>query len=418
MKPTKIIMLLVLCLGVSTGSASMADTDSTFSPETATKEIEELQENVKNLQEETKGLQTRVENLEQTKGKISDETTNSADGAVTTESTESGAKTEDESDVNKTATNMEELNKSIAALQEKTKELDGKIKVMQDERENFVADVALGLSILSLILTVGPRLRKSKKKKNPVQKNVQSRKISEDEAAVRAPKRRLYEFEGIGKSPREEQDDIRASLQRDDSYRWEEDNNNNEAESFHNIIKPAPRPVRVEPVPDPVMTLEPVVNETEPLSTTGQYLDQHGRDIMAAYQEMMAEISRVSTYEGDKVRDLFAEQYQVHAFKCVNAGERVTNRALLPKFAESIEGTLWGILLQNGTLAVFPNLTEYESSIHLEGGMKELFNSKYNGGNYSQIEVKTPAIVVYDSQTKTFDSSAVKQKGELLLSKQ
>ncbi len=132
---------------------------------------------------------------------------------------------------------------------------------------------------------------------------------------------------------------------------------------------------------------------------------------------MMREVAKAKGLDSKTIRENFAERYRVIAFKCVNSEERVNRPELPPVFelSKPVDSKLWGVPLSDGTLAVFPSpsLRDYESSIHNQGGMKELFNStpKYMSGNYRRIELIQPAIVTQDLQI-------IKHKGELRLSQQ
>ena len=134
-------------------------------------------------------------------------------------------------------------------------------------------------------------------------------------------------------------------------------------------------------------------------------------NILTAFNKMMNEVSKKNNYDGMDIRREFAEKYKVIAFKCINAEARASHSENPPVFKECdlFDGTLWGIPLNDGTLAVFPNLSSYESAFHFKGGMKELFNSNYAGGNYRKIDVKQPAVL-------TRDLKIINQKGKLELS--
>ena len=135
--------------------------------------------------------------------------------------------------------------------------------------------------------------------------------------------------------------------------------------------------------------------------------------ITLAFNEMMSKIAKSTNWEGKEIRKNFAQKYQVVAFKCANTEARGNNPEMLPIFELSTEGKLWGIPLSDGNLAVFPSpiLSDYESSLHYRGGMKELFGSNYVSGNYRKINVKKPAVI-------TNDLKNIIKKGELELIKE
>ena len=137
------------------------------------------------------------------------------------------------------------------------------------------------------------------------------------------------------------------------------------------------------------------------------------REIVSAFNKMMGEVAKAKGLESRTIRESFAEKYRVVTFKCINSEERVSNPELPPVFEPSklTDSKLWGVPLTGDTLVVFPSpsLRNYESTMHYKGGMKELFESNYTGGNYLKIELIKPTIVTADLRT-------IKQKGELRLS--
>ena len=98
------------------------------------------------------------------------------------------------------------------------------------------------------------------------------------------------------------------------------------------------------------------------------------------------------------IKDKFKRDHRAIAFKCVNFEERVNRPVIPPQFAQCMpsESTLWGVPLSNDRMAVLPSLPAYEMTAHLQGGLKELFESGYRAGIYRNIKVVEPAIVSRD----------------------
>ena len=126
--------------------------------------------------------------------------------------------------------------------------------------------------------------------------------------------------------------------------------------------------------------------------------------ILQNYQKLKTDIKN-SPSNSRTLRNNFSTAHKIVPFKCVNSGERPNNPNIAPKFEEgsglnclSSDYTLWGVPLSDGKMAVFPNPTlQYESNVHLYGGMKKLFESNYQIGT-KQITVRRPAIITKDFQ--------------------
>ena len=134
--------------------------------------------------------------------------------------------------------------------------------------------------------------------------------------------------------------------------------------------------------------------------------------IIVAFNKMMLDSTKLDEGSMDlwRLRNNFIKDYNVIAFKCVNSQERVNHQEVQPRFeiCQASESTLWRIELSDGTFAILPGLREYESTVHLQGGMKELFKSDYKSGTYRKIEMVRPAIVKRDF--------SINEQGELRLS--
>ena len=144
----------------------------------------------------------------------------------------------------------------------------------------------------------------------------------------------------------------------------------------------------------------------------GLGLSSEIQKIIVAFNKMMLDSTKLDEGSVDlwRLRNNFIKDYKVIAFKCVNSQERVNRPEEQPRFesCQASESTLWRIQLSDGTFAVLPGLREYESTVHLQGGMKELFKSGYTSGTYRKIEVVRPAIV-----RQNFN---IAEQGELRLS--
>lgn len=344
------------------------------------------------------------------------------------EKAEGGSDTQNVEDLQKNSDmqNVKILQENIEKLKENMETLE-----KQNNENNFLVYSAIALSIISLLLSListGLHFIKSgqfKKIDNSRRKNIQelAKRISVLENKAEELENTLQELEETKKILGQDKNEL-ALTSKEDSYPLTEEdvNNNKRVVDVFPTISPTPKREAESVFQD---SAELAVNtnqvstrhEAPTILPKSRYLDLQQRDVLAAFQNMTQQIAKVSAYEGKIIRANFAKEYLVHAFKCVNAEQRVNNRELSPVFTETTltEGTLWGIPLQDGTLAVFPNLREYESSIHYQGGMKELFDSNYSNGVYRQIKVKTPALIAFDHQGKDFDSNAIKQIGELRL---
>ena len=134
-----------------------------------------------------------------------------------------------------------------------------------------------------------------------------------------------------------------------------------------------------------------------PAPSAGLPTDEITR-ITDAFNKMMSEAAEMEGFNLRTLRNKFIDTYHVRTFKCVNYEERV-NRSDAPPIFKSCsvsEATLWRIPLSNSSFAVLPGKLEYESTIHFQGGMKELFKSNYSTGSYRKIRLICPAIVRSD----------------------
>lgn len=151
---------------------------------------------------------------------------------------------------------------------------------------------------------------------------------------------------------------------------------------------------------------------TKPTTETVRDLQgsSESQKIALAFNKMMFDLTRAQGLGPRNIRDAFMQNYRVVAFKCSNFEERINRPEVKPQFVtcQPSEGTLWGVPLSDGNLAVLPALREYESTAHSQGGLKELFDSDYRSGSYRKIEVTRPAIMTRDFQI-------IKKKGELRL---
>ncbi len=116
------------------------------------------------------------------------------------------------------------------------------------------------------------------------------------------------------------------------------------------------------------------------------------------FNAMMDSLATASGLGIRSIKDTFMSDHRAIAFKCVNFEERVNHPGIPPQFAQCTpsESTLWGVPLSNDRMAVLPSLPAYEMTAHLQGGLKELFESGYRAGSYRNIKVEEPAIVSRD----------------------
>ena len=116
------------------------------------------------------------------------------------------------------------------------------------------------------------------------------------------------------------------------------------------------------------------------------------------FNAMMDSLATASGLGIRSIKDTFMRDHRAIAFKCVNFEERVNRPGIPPQFAQCMpsESTLWGVPLSNDRMAVLPSLPAYEMTAHLQGGLKELFESGYRAGSYRNIKVEEPAIVSRD----------------------
>jgi len=129
----------------------------------------------------------------------------------------------------------------------------------------------------------------------------------------------------------------------------------------------------------------------------------------SAFNNMIEEAANAPGMGSITIKQEFVNDRHVIMFKCVNYDERANNSHAPLLFAKCTlaESTLWGVPQADGTLAVLPNLSSYETNIHFYGGMKELFISGYKSGSYKHIKVSRPAIMTTDFQ--------ILRQGELVL---
>lgn len=129
----------------------------------------------------------------------------------------------------------------------------------------------------------------------------------------------------------------------------------------------------------------------------------------SAFNNMIEEAASAPGMGSVDIKQKFVNDRRIIMFKCVNYDERANNSNAPLSFAKCTlaESTLWGVPQTDGTLAVLPNLSSYESNIHFYGGMKELFISGYKSGSYKHIKVNRSAIMTTDFQ--------ILRQGELVL---
>jgi len=107
----------------------------------------------------------------------------------------------------------------------------------------------------------------------------------------------------------------------------------------------------------------------------------------------------MSTAERRAARDEFIRKYRLRGLRCANAEERVRNPDRPAHFTEvekPASGDLWALPLSAGQYAVVPNHgLRYEARRHNADGLKEIYDSNFQGGTYARIRVLAPAFFHY-----------------------
>lgn len=106
-------------------------------------------------------------------------------------------------------------------------------------------------------------------------------------------------------------------------------------------------------------------------------------------------LDKLSGFSARQARDKFLRRYKVRAFTCANVEERMNNPKIAPKFTETpstASGDFWACVIDGNIFAVVPNLKTYTENHHAERAFGIVFESNFDGGNYSKIRIERAAI--------------------------
>ena len=110
------------------------------------------------------------------------------------------------------------------------------------------------------------------------------------------------------------------------------------------------------------------------------------------YNDLMSQ--RDNSMAARDAKKAFVQKYQLRGFDCINYEDRMNHPELAPQFAEKAnpaQASFWAVQVQGETYGVVPNLKAYEEQAHQTAGMKEVFDSNFQGGSYAGIKVLKPA---------------------------
>lgn len=149
--------------------------------------------------------------------------------------------------------------------------------------------------------------------------------------------------------------------------------------------KPAEQPVAA---PSILRTVAMAAAETAAQVTPQGRLLQ----FIQEYNDLMSQ--RDNSMAARDAKKAFVQKYQLRGFDCINFEARMNHPELPPQFAENAnpaQASFWAMQAQGETYGVVPNLKAYEEQVHQTAGMKEVFDSNFQGGSYSGIKVLKPA---------------------------
>ena len=102
--------------------------------------------------------------------------------------------------------------------------------------------------------------------------------------------------------------------------------------------------------------------------------------------------SKTDGFEKINARKDFIAKYKVRYFNCVNYNERMNQPKLPPIFEESpASGDYWAIQTAGNIFKVVPNVKSYNDNYHVARAMCEVFDSNFDAGNYSNIQLERAA---------------------------
>ena len=121
--------------------------------------------------------------------------------------------------------------------------------------------------------------------------------------------------------------------------------------------------------------------------------------------------SKTDGFEKINARKDFIAKYKVRYFNCVNYNERMNQPKLPPIFEESsASGEYWAIQTAGNIFKVVPNVKSYNDNYHVARAMCEVFDSNFDVGNYSNIQLERAAEFTNSGQNWT-----LVKKGKLIL---
>ena len=121
--------------------------------------------------------------------------------------------------------------------------------------------------------------------------------------------------------------------------------------------------------------------------------------------------SKTDGFEKINARKDFIAKYKVRYFNCVNYNERMNQPKLPPIFEESpASGDYWAIQTAGNIFKVVPNVKSYNDNYHVARAMCEVFDSNFDAGNYSNIQLERAAEFTNSGQNWTLI-----RKGKLVL---
>ncbi len=121
--------------------------------------------------------------------------------------------------------------------------------------------------------------------------------------------------------------------------------------------------------------------------------------------------SKTDGFEKNNARKDFIAKYKVRYFNCVNFNERMNQPKLPPIFEESSSsGDYWAIQTAENIFKVVPNVKSYNDNYHVARAMCEVFNSNFDAGNYSNIQLERAAEFTNSGKNWTLI-----RKGKLIL---
>ena len=121
--------------------------------------------------------------------------------------------------------------------------------------------------------------------------------------------------------------------------------------------------------------------------------------------------SKTDGFEKNNARKDFIAKYKVKYFNCVNFNERMNQPKLPPIFEESsASGEYWAIQTAENIFKVVPNVKSYNDNYHVARAMCEVFDSNFDAGNYSNIQLERAAEFTNSGKNWTLI-----RKGKLIL---